>query len=1258
MDNTLQLLRVTDTLYQEYTERITQFTSQFQALKQRFDLVLPVDQQFLTTTIVNEFLTALSRLVTQYTQLLQLTARQLSRGSHVVEGLEPTNSMAADIEERKLPRLLTVTEKFLQTIESGLLHNVCYRAMLTALVSLLCNRQRPPPQSDVNSAPAAQAPLLREQHLTGPTRATLQLVEKVYRCTGRLLELGMSPTKESARLPPTKKTTQRFILSLQQPKTMELFFLLLHQSLATLSGPDHSSLHLTCASQLHYIVDTVFASRADLLINFLPGVLSCVCKLLQRHVVVTGSSRFLALLVNIVGDLVVPIFEDRANQTHMATQQITWETLHTKAVTLGTTIDQEEQHSRGDSSTRTTTAPIPISQRPSPQPKLLTKDTTWWKQTLPNVNRCIELVIPLRTHAHWRVREAVATLVTRLLVTCPLTLHDALASLLESALILAHDDYPSVQTICHQGLQDLRVCCQQNSAVRQVVYEELILALQRVTTDNVLSRDSSSQGPSTEPNLTADYTRATAAGALQYMRLVTGFTDLLDAEAQGRVQTQLQSGCQHVIEAIPLDISLRSTATPGVQLVASSMDPTGSFSQSSDKPLTQVVQSLRKPTGNAQSWVDKTVVQGYREAQAFIAALQRYTDYLVQTQLTMVIDLLNSLADQLKATATSELAGHSVFGGTMGIVPLQTMYFINQCLRALVDRQTDDRERKQTLRRLYPVLVKLLGVYEVYSSYSVDKEERLLDAPPTGLDGGTVIDTNANGSPLAMVADCLVFQGQGLMGQIFGSAFRPQLANTLFPLLLGLATAPPVVQEQAGLTLVELGQACGYETMGNLVADNVDYIMHGFSQRMHLTLPRPAWFFVLRQAIVMAGPLIVPLVDDVLEDLLDLLETWNDTADITLAIWRVIEAVTRVLDGSFATTTVQKLLYAKPPAPLLESSGSDQPTSSTGPSLVSSTYRLRLKLEEIVQKSPSELSQAKVRGIDDTLGYSVDLLADISPSDNPQSPESTSPSDEPEDGISEEALSPAEKLAYKIALFTPHFLTGSVSQVRITTLSALTHALTVTHGTPEFLALIHRVWPDAVSRLRDSEPEVVTMSAYLIRVMCHLCGDFLRQRFVDDVWPVWQQFLTDVLRRHVQPTMYVHLLSSDVQSACVSVLQVLADVARFIPLQIPLAISLVLRVLPYLASRLHPNVRTSAECVLISLVPKHADIVWLVLQETCQTMTPDARPCPDPVARVSLVAKEPMTDLATIDRQRPVPGWSPRLGSVEVARQRLLRTII
>ncbi|KAJ1967752.1 TEL2-interacting protein 1 [Dispira parvispora] len=1257
MDNTLQLLRATDTLYQEYTERITQFTSQFQALKQRFGPVLPVDQQLLTTATVNELLTAISRLITQYVQLLQFTTRQPSLGSHAAEGSERINSIAADIEERKLPRLLSATETFLQTIESGLLHNVCYRAMLTALVSLLCNRQRPPSQAGVNAMPAAQAPLLREQPSAGLTRATLQLVEKVYRCTGRLLELGMGPTKKPANMTPAGESAQQFILPLQQPKTMELFFLLLHQSLATLNGPDHPTLHLACASQLHYVVATVFSNRADLLINFLPGVLSCICKLLQKHVVVTGSSRFLALLVNIVRDMVVPIFEDRANQTHMEAQQLTWETLHTKAVTMDTAIDQEDP-SRGDSSTKTTTSPTPTSQRPSARPKLLAKDTTWWKQALPNVNRCIKLVLPLRAHAHWRVREAVAALLTRLLVTCPLTLHDALADLLESALVLVHDDYPSVQTICQQGLQDLRVCCQQNSAVRQVVYEELVLALQRVTLDNTLSPDSSSQESPTEPNFTDHYTRATAAGALQYMRLVTGFTDLLDTEARDRVQFQVQSGCQHVIEAIPLDTSLKFTTTPGVQLVVNTMDPAGSFSQVSDKPLAQVAQSIQKSSGNAQSWVDKTVIQGYREAQNFIAALRRYTDYLVATQLAMVIELLNSLGDQLTTVATSGLTERNISGGTMGIVPLQTMYFINQCLRALVDRQTDDHERKQTLGRLYPSLVKLVGVYEKYSSYSIDKEEGQLDTLPIGVDSGTVFDTSAKGSSLAMLTDCLVFQGQGLVGQIFGSAFRPQLANTLFPLLLGLATAPPVVQEQAGLTLVELGQACGYETMGNLVVDNVDYIMHGFSQRMHLALPRPAWFFVLRQAVVMAGPLIVPLMDDVLEDLLDLLETWNDAAPITLAIWRVIEAVTQVLDGSFAPATVQKLLHTKPPTPLVEASGSDQPTDSTGSSSIPSTHCLSLKLKEIVRKSTSELSQVRYHSTDDTLDHSLNPSADISPLDNPQSPESTSPTEESEGETNEVVLSPAQNLAYKIALFTPHFLTGSVPQVRITTLSALAHTLTVTHGTPEFLALIHRVWPDAVSRLRDSEPEVVAMSAHLIRVMCHLCGDFLRRRFVDDVWPVWQQFLTDILQRHVQPTMYVHLLSSDVQSACILVLQALADVARFIPLQIPLATSLILRVLPYLASRLHPNVRASAEYVLISLVPSHADLVWLILQETCQTTKPAARSHPDQVKKVSFTTSEPIMDLATIVRQRPVPGWSPRLGSVEVARQKLLRIAV
>ncbi|KAJ1971157.1 hypothetical protein H4R35_005431 [Dimargaris xerosporica] len=486
-------------------------------------------------------------------------------------------------------------------------------------------------------------------------------------------------------------------------------------------------------------------------------------------------------------------------------------------------------------------------------------------------------------------------------------------------------------------------------------------------------------------------------------------------------------------------------------------------------------------------------------------------------------------------------------------------------------------------------------------------------------------------------------------------------------MLQGLVSDQAIVREQATRSLVLTSMACGYPTVATLVTENMDYLMDGFSIRLQLGPPQPGWLAVLSESIRIAGSRIIPLVDDVLEDLLDLLTMWRDDPTVTSATWRVIDAISQVLDVHFAPVSVKQITGSNNlalPAPTILPDADQWRTTATPPSTATNSHLVETGLRKLLDTwdraddgAVDPLTDPSTPLPNDTLSVTSDEpnADDLDRLDDPQSLASANEA--------ERSLRPEQALGYKIALFTPNFLITSDATVRATVLACLTRTLAVTKGTPEHLALVHRVWSDAVSRLEDPDPVVLLTTARFLQVLSQLCGDFLRQRFRDDVWPLWQQYLADILRHKVQPGLFPQLLSSDSRKATQVLLVTLRDMVRGIPLTIGTVVAMVVQVLPFLGHRLPEPVRHAAEQVIGELGAQYGDTVWTVLQQTRPTMvwrsgtTAKAQPTllPMPTAQAKLPNATP--DLSDVQRQRPVPGWSVAIGSVEQARCRLLESL-
>ncbi|KAJ1985074.1 TEL2-interacting protein 1 [Dimargaris verticillata] len=1277
MDSSPLLMAVSpDQFMHDYLDAVKAFTAQ---LKTEAAPALPAhasaqkDSPSFTARI-NEFMTVLGRFCHQYNRMLRMALLPEAKNESSVAALWQT------LLTEQLPHFLIITTDFTQALDAQSVHRVCYKALLTATVALLCTLQgllepisRSPAPKQTRSPVLTEVARPRHPKFLAAIK-THRLLEHTYQCVYHLLRLGCRamPTAISSFRPSQPRNSPApFLLQLSASATMEIFFLLVHQTLAALSElPEISPQERDLASSvLLQIVEHVFAERPELLINFLPGVLSCLSKQLVRPTTVTGPSQYTARLIAIASATVVGSLNDADNRAWTTPVTMSWADLGHAPQVLSAHPNATEPF---NASLKAAAAPSTGQDSSSPRLHLTQKSTEWWRQAMPNVTRCLEIIVGLHRHSHWRVRLAVTQLCSLLLRECMLTLRDAVGLLVETVIGLTDDAYDTVRHACQDTLAVLahRVCT--DVSVRQLVRDEMALAVQSVNPLALELEVAESLGSAMDDSSTGP--GQTMESITRSMKLVTGYTVLLQISEHPGVTHALPNWLEKVVRAVPLDDKLRFT-TPSTSTVV----PLGLVSThpTTNKETTLAMDSLGSTiTTPSAMWkqygaaaaqaLDSVLLQGSHTATAFVTALR---DYLVQWTTLDAAALQRAVHHLLLTKAIESPDTNQELVHNVKLIYLIAQYLTVQCQHhAIAKTSTPDLT---AAREVYGLLIQLTqSLHQLLSSVMGDANTGSVSEMPQ-LSPVDAIATptgpqNAQQDRLRAALDSLVFYCQAHIAVLLQRHFRPQLQTTMFPMLQGLTSDQAIVREQATRSLVMTTVACGYPSVATLVTENMDYLMDSFSVRLQLGPPQPGWLAVLGQSIRIAGPRIIPLVDDVLEDLLDLLTMWRDDATVARAAWRVIEAVSEVLDVHFAPASVKQITGSDSltlPAPVvLPDTDRQLLAANTSPNdrqshLVKSGLSQLLDAWNHSADEVDPLTDPTIPLPDDALSATSDEsnADDLERLDDPQSLTTTNDAEKP--------LLPEQALGYKIALFTPNFLVTSDASIRATALACLTRTLTVTKGTPEHLALVHRVWSDAVSRLQDPDSVVLLTTARFLQVLSQLCGDFLRQRFRDDVWPLWQQYLADVLKHKVQPGLFPQLLSTDSLKATQVLLVTLRDMVRGIPLTVGTVVAMAIQVLPFLGHRLPEPVRLAAEQVLGELGTRYGDTVWTVLQQTRATMVwhsgtaRRAHPNLLPTSPAPAQLHDATPHCSEIRRQRPVPGWSTALGSVEQARRRLLDSL-
>ncbi|KAJ6444798.1 HEAT repeat protein [Purpureocillium lavendulum] len=307
-----------------------------------------------------------------------------------------------------------------------------------------------------------------------------------------------------------------------------------------------------------------------------------------------------------------------------------------------------------------------------------------------------------------------------------------------------------------------------------------------------------------------------------------------------------------------------------------------------------------------------------------------------------------------------------------------------------------------------------------------------------------------------------------------GMSFRPELIDVLFPVATFLGSDNANLREHAIATLNSIATSSQYRSVSDLIVDNVDYMVNSVALRLNTLDVSPASMQVLLMMIRLAGPRLIPFMDDVVDSIFSALENYHGYTSFVESLFSVLK---EVVDQ--ASRTEQRLLTDSERT--VVDHRKKRPTEDGLDSLLD---YLDKRAERKARDAAERASWQPIEG------HPKAPWADEAAKDGDEHDEGPPPSEE------KPPNSPTYQLLLRIATLTQHYLTSPTPKLRRSLLELLTTASTILAGDEDsFLPLVNAVWPVVIGRLYDSETFVTIEACHALAGLCKAAGDFLSSRF-------------------------------------------------------------------------------------------------------------------------------------------------------------------
>ncbi|NXD29663.1 TTI1 protein, partial [Spelaeornis formosus] len=768
---------------------------------------------------------------------------------------------------------------------------------------------------------------------------------------------------------------------------------------------------------------------------------------------------------------------------------------------------------------------------------LIHRGPDWTKSTAGKLSLLLHKVVESSSvHPHWKVRLELVELVQHLLRNCSQSLVDSFSHLLKALVGLVNDENSEVQSRCNkvlQGIAEQRIVAQ-NRALADVLSENLH------SLATALPRLMNSQDD---------------MGKISTLSLLLGYLKLLGPRINIVLTSvsHLQRLCKALVQVLELDVT-------DVKIVeARRSGPPG--------PLQQGVQKGRCQKKYFRFFTEEKVFQ---LLQQVCRVLGYYGNLYLLVDHFMGLYSESSLYRKQAAMILNELltgaAGVGVDFLQEREVPLN-MDDLKGSITSILDEYMDQANW---------YLVTSIDTEEGSAEQSVRHFGRTVHAGRASsgvllVSPEPPVTTRTMNSNIWQI--CIQLEGVGCFAAVLGKEFRLLLLSALYPVLEKAGDRTLLISETALGTLTDICEACGYDSLQCLINENSDYLVNGISLNLRQLAHQPRAAQVLDTMLRHSDASLLPLVEDVIQDVLSALDqSYNSQASTFLG---VLHSVMSALVQWFGMPSAEEHLQGQ---------------TDKGQS------RARCQGQKEVTMTSQEMEQFFLDYVSQKQVAEGDL-PDLEEEEEADEVPLAKP--EPSSDTEGEAPMPSHaQLARDVMERCIHLLSDGSLRVRLKVLDVLELCVTMLHAQRNhLLPMAHRVWPALVTRLVSDDPLAVLRAFKVLCTLAQTCGDFLRQRFSKDVLPK----LTSSLHSQAPVSaragpVYSHTLAFKLQLA---VLQGLGFLCESLDMGESDLNKVADACLLYLSAKQPVKLQEAAQSVFLHLMHVDPDSTWLLLSEVC-----------------------------------------------------------
>ncbi|XP_004393230.1 PREDICTED: TELO2-interacting protein 1 homolog [Odobenus rosmarus divergens] len=776
------------------------------------------------------------------------------------------------------------------------------------------------------------------------------------------------------------------------------------------------------------------------------------------------------------------------------------------------------------------------------------REAKWVKNTSDKLTLLLKKIIEcVSVHPHWKVRLALIELVEALLLKCGQSLVGSAGPLLKALVGLVNDESPEVQAQCNKVLRHF--------ADQKVVVGNRAFA-------DILSENLHSLATSLPRFMNSQDDQ----GKFSTLSLLLGYLKLLGPKVNFVLHSvaHLQRLSKALIQVLELDVTdikvveerrwnsghLSASPETAAPLPWSPMQRRY-FRFFTDERLFLLLQQVCQLLGfygDLYLLVDH-FMELYHESVVYRKQAAMILNELVVGAAGLEVENLHenhikTSPEELREIVTSLLEEYTS----------QENWYLITCI------ESEEVEEELTMKRS--------GLQAITCAHTC----QVTSFPAFSKPSPTICSMNSN-----IWQICIQLEGIGRFAYALGKDFRLLLMSALYPVLEKAGDQTLLISQAATSAMMDICHACGYDSVQHLINQNSDYLVNGISLNLrHLSL-HPHTPKVLEVMLWNSDASLLPLVADVVQDVLATLDQFYDKRVTSFV--GVLHALLAALAQWFPDPG--DLGQSQEQSAGEEGSHLNQRPAAPEKGLENTTTAEDIEQFLLNYLKEKDVADGNVPDFDNEEEEQSDPLK-VDDSD-------TGPDVEP-------PLPVQIQIATDVMERCIHLSSDKDLKIRLKVLDVLDLCVVVLQSHEnQLLPLAHRAWPSLVHRLTNDDPLVVLRAFKVLRTLGGKCGDFLRSRFCKDILPkLAGSLVTQAPVSARAGPVYSHTLACKLQLA---VLQGLGPLCERLDLGEGDLNKVADACLIYLSAKQPVKLQEAARRVFLHLMKVDPDSTWFFLNE-------------------------------------------------------------